>query len=247
MTAGLRDLAGRAAVVTGAAGGLGTAICAELRALGADVLGVDVVPGADLVLDAAGEDENRAMVDEALQRFGRLDILALNAGLQHVAPIAEFPPAEWDRLMAVMVRGPFLAMQAGWSSLTERPGGRIVVTASVSSFVAELYKSAYVAAKHAVVGLVKVAALEGAPHGLTANAVAPGLMLTGMIERQLADQVRLRGRERAEILATMTAESPANRAVETTEVARLVGFLASPASSGVNGACVPVDLGALAW
>jgi 3-hydroxybutyrate dehydrogenase len=138
-------------------------------------------------------------------------------------------------------------MQHGWRALTERAGGRVVVTASVSSFVAELYKSAYVAAKHAVVGLVKVAALEGAPYELTANAVAPGLMLTGLIEGQLADQSRLRNRTREQILAEMTAESPANRAVDPAEVARVVAFLASGASSGISGACVPVDLGALVW
>ena len=106
---------------------------------------------------------------------------------------------------------------------------------------------AYVAAKHAVVGLVKVAALEGAAHGLTVNAVAPGLMLTPLIENQLADQSRLRGLPPERVLERMVAEGPAGRAVETAEVARLVAFLVSAESSGISGAVIPVDLASLAW
>ena len=241
------SLAGRVAVVTGAAGGLGSAICAALTAQGASVVSVDLCPGVDLELDLATEEGNRQMVEAALARHGRLDALVLNAGVQHVEPISSFPVEQWDLLMNVMCKGPFLAMQHAWPALTARPGGRIVVTASTSSFVAELYKSAYVAAKHAVVGLVKVAALEGARHGLTANAVAPGLMLTPLIENQLDDQARLRNRSREAVIEAMVASSPAERPVEPLEVARLVAFLASDASSGISGVCIPVDLGSLAW
>jgi len=234
-------------VVTGAVGGLGAAVCTELSARGATVVSVDRAAGADLELDLATEEGNRAMIDAALELHGRLDALVLNAGVQHVEPIATFPAAKWDLLMDVMCKGPFLAIQHGWPALTARPGGRVVVTASTSSFVAELYKSAYVAAKHAVVGLVKVAALEGAAHGLTVNAVAPGLMLTPLIENQLADQSRLRGLPPERVLERMVAEGPAGRAVETAEVARLVAFLVSAESSGINGAVIPVDLASLAW
>ena len=240
-------LAGRVAVVTGAVGGLGAAICAELGARDATVVSVDRAVGAELKLDLATEEGNRAMVDAALEAHGRLDVLVLNAGVQHVEPIATFPAAKWDLLMDVMCKGPFLAIQHAWPALTARPGGRVVVTASTSSFIAELYKSAYVAAKHAVVGLVKVAALEGAAHGLTVNAVAPGLMLTPLIENQLADQSRLRGLPREQVLERMVAEGPAGRAVETAEVARLVAFLASAESSGISGAVIPVDLASLVW
>jgi 3-hydroxybutyrate dehydrogenase len=234
------------AIVTGAVGGLGAAICEELAARDAIVVSVDRAAGADLELDLATEDGNRAMVDATLEAHGRLDALVLNAGVQHVEPIATFPTAKWDLLMDVMCKGPFTAIQQAWPALTARPGGRVIVTASTSSFVAELYKSAYVAAKHAVVGLVKVAALEGAAHGLTVNAVAPGLMLTQLIENQLADQSRLRGLPREQVLERMLREGPAGRAVETAEVARLVAFLAGRESSGISGAVIPVDLASLA-
>lgn len=247
MSGGSLPLEGRVAVVTGAAGGLGTAICAGLAEQGAAVVGVDVGPGASFQLDLRTDDGNRAMVEAVLELHGHLDVLVLNAGVQHVSPISSFPVEQWDLIMDVMCKGPFLALQHAWPALTARPGGRVVMTASTSSFVAELYKSAYVAAKHAVVGLVKVAALEGAPHGLTVNAVAPGLMLTGLIEGQLDAQMSLRSRTRDEVVAAMLTESPAERAVEPAEVARLVTFLASDASSGISGVCIPVDLGSLAW
>jgi 3-hydroxybutyrate dehydrogenase len=116
----------------------------------------------------------------------------------------------------------------------------------VLSLTAESYTPAYVAAKHAVLGLTKVAALEGAPFGLTANTVAPGYMYTGIVERQIADQMRLRERTRDEVIASMIGSQPGERFVDPEEVARVILFLASPQSSGITGACIPVDLGALA-
>ena len=152
---------GQVAIVTGAAGGLGRAIRTVLGREGASVLAVDI-EGDDCVhLDVGTDSGNRQMVELALEQNGRLDVLILNAGVQYMAPLPEFPAEEWDRLMNVMAKGPYLAIKHAWTALTERPGGRIIVTASGSSFIAEKYKAAYVAAKHAVAGLVKVAALEG--------------------------------------------------------------------------------------
>jgi 3-hydroxybutyrate dehydrogenase len=185
------------------------------------------------------------MVAQAVDRHGRLDILVLNAGSQRMAPIAEYDEGDWDRLMNVMARGPFLAMKFAWPALTAKPGGRIIVTASTLGLVGAAYKSAYVAAKHAVVGLVQVAALEGAAAGLTANAVAPGWMRTPIMENQLADQMRLRRLSRDEVMADMLASQPSGRFVETTEVANLMVFLASDRSSGITGTVLPVDLGEL--
>lgn len=239
-------LAGRVALVTGAAGGLGTAIRTVFEDDGAHVVGVDIAGEDVLTADVATEEGNCAMVDATLERHGRLDVLVLNAGVQFMAPILEFPLHEWERLFDVMAKGPFLAMKHAWPHLTERPGGRIIVTASASSFIAEAHKCAYVAAKHAVAGLVKVAALEGGPHGLTVNAVAPGWMRTPMVEQQLEDQMRLHEAARDEVVAAMVGRQPAKRFLETTEVANLVAFLASERASGINGACLPVDLGALA-
>ena len=233
-------------VVTGAAGGLGSAVCTVLEREGATVVGVDLHGEVTLTADVGTENGARSMIDETVRAYGRLDALVLNAGVQHMAPIDEFPLEEWDRVLSVLLRGPFIAIKRAWPHLKASSAGRIVVTASASSFVAEAYKSAYVAAKHGVAGLVKVVAIEGAPFGITANAVAPGLMLTPLIENQIADQQRLHGVQREEVLARFLARGPADRAVETTEVAEVIAFLLCERASGVNGAVVPVDLGLLA-
>jgi 3-hydroxybutyrate dehydrogenase len=239
-------LSGRVAIVTGAAGGLGSATLQALRSAGATVLPVDLHGDDCLVADVATAEGNRRMVDLALEQHGRLDILVLNAGAQAMSPIASYPEADWDRLMNLMVKGPFLAMKFAWPHLTRQPGGRIIVTSSTAGLVGTPYKAAYVAAKHAVLGLVKVAALEGAAAGLTANAVAPGWMDTPLAENQIRDHMRLRGMSRGEVIASMVAEQPARRFVDTAEVAGLITFLAGDGGSAINGTCIPVDTGSLA-
>jgi 3-hydroxybutyrate dehydrogenase len=240
------SLSGRVAILTGAAGGLGSATLRALRQAGAVVLPVDVRGDDCLIADVATAEGNQRMVEVALERHGRLDILVLNAGAQAMNPIASFAEADWDRLMSLMVKGPFLAMKFAWPQLTRQPGGRIIVTSSTAGLVGAPYKAAYVAAKHAVLGLVKVAAIEGAEAGLTANAVAPGWMRTPLADNQIRDHVRLRGMSGDEVTASMIAEQPAKRFVETSEVAELITFLAGPGGSAINGACIPVDTGTLA-
>lgn len=239
-------LDGRVALVTGAAGALGQAVSARLAARGAEVFGVDLNGSCDLRADLATVEGNRRAVESAVNQLGRLDVLVLNAGLQYMAPIADLPPDQWGRLIDVMLSGPFFLMQAAWPHLTSRFGGRIIVTASTSSFVAERYKAPYVAAKHGVLGLVKVAALEGVQHGLTVNAVAPAWMWTPMAQKQVADRARLLDLPEADVAAEMASAQPAQRFVEADEVAATIAFLASPEASGITGSCVPVDLGALA-
>lgn len=241
-----RSLDGRVALVTGAAGKLGQAICEEFEACGASVFRVDVHGACDLEADLSTVEGNRAAVDGVVATHGALDILVLNAGVQHMAPIPEFPLEEWDRLIGVMLSGPFYAMQAAWPHLIRALHGRILVTASTSSFAAERFKAAYVAAKHGVAGLVKVAAREGAESGLTVNAVAPGWMFSAMAQGQIADRVRLLGLSEEEVVRRMKADQAADRFVEPAEVAALLTFLAGPAASGITGTCIPVDLGALA-
>lgn len=243
----MSGLNGRVAIITGAAGGLGSSICEVFKREGAVIVPVDLQGDGCFHADIGTAEGNYKMVQEALRLHGRIDVLVLNAGVQHMAPIAEFPEHEWDRLFDVMVKGPFLAMKFAWPSLIEKPGRRIVVTASGSSFIAETYKSAYVAAKHGVLGLVRTAALEGGPHGLTVNAVAPGWMRTPIVENQVADQMALRKLSRDAVVEMMVAKHPVKRFVETSEVANTIAFLSSEASSGINGACIPVDLGALIW
>jgi 3-hydroxybutyrate dehydrogenase len=239
-------LQGRVAVVTGGGGGLGRAVRQMFEREGATAVAVDVAGEDCLRHDLSSEDGNRRMVEEVLELHGQLDVLVLNAGLQHMAPIGEFPETEWDRLTDVMLKGPFLAVKHAWPQLTRRPGGRIIFTASTSAMVGEAYKAAYVSSKHGVAGLMKVAALEGAPLGLTVNAVAPGWMWTPMAENQIDDQARLHGTSREQILATMGDHNPAGRMIEPSEVAEVIAFLASDRASGISGTCIPVDLASLA-
>jgi 3-hydroxybutyrate dehydrogenase len=238
------ELEGRVAIVTGAAGGVGSEIGAVFQREGAEVVGVDLAGDDCFRADLSTPDGNRAMVEEAIRRHGRLDTLVLNAGLQHLSPIGEFPDEKWDYLLSVMVSGPFHAIKAAWPHLTAKPGGRIIVTGSSLSVIGEEYKAAYVTAKHAVVGLMKVAALEGGPLGLTANALAPGLVWTGLMERQLTDQMRLRNLTREQLLERINMYQPV-RAAEPNDVAELMSFLASDRASGISGTLIPVDLGVL--
>lgn len=239
------SVAGRVAIVTGAARGLGATIARDLTAAGATVVGVDLA-GSDLDADVGTAAGNRAMVEETLRRHGRLDILVLNAGVQHVAALDAFAEDEWDRLQDVMLKGPFLALGSAWSALGDDGGGRVVVVSSTSGIAAEPRKAGYVAAKAGVLGLVRTAAIEGGPLGIAVNAVAPGWMRTPMAERQLAALIA-EGLPEDEALERFLARQPVRRFVETEEVAAAVRFLASGAASGVTGACLPVDLGLLAW
>lgn len=241
-----RSLKGRVALVTGAAGGLGKAIVGELREHGADVHGVDIAGEGVFHADLATASGNRDMIDHVLRAAGRLDILILNAGCQFVAPIDQFPDAEWERLRSVMLDGPFFAMKAAWSALTKSPGGRVLVTASVASYGGAPRKVAYTAAKHGVLGLVRAAALEAAPYGLTVNAVAPGWMDTGMMRGQVEAQAASQGINTDQVLARFRSWQPGDRFIAVREVAAAIAFLASPAASAINGVCLPIDLGATA-
>ena len=239
------SLAGKSALVTGAAQGLGATTAKVLAEHGAEVLRVDLSGDGCFVADVATLDGNRAMVEEVVRRHGSLDVLVLNAGVQHVAPIASFPEEQWDRLTNVMLKGPFLALQASWPHLVSSRG-RVVVVSSTSGIAADPAKSAYVAAKAGVLGLVRTAALEGAVHGVAVNAVAPGWMGTAMAEQQVHDLAARHQVSYEEALGLMLDRQPVARFVETREVAEVISFLAGPGASGINGACIPVDLGLLA-
>src|ERR671934_1686531 len=173
----------RAALVTGAAGGIGSAIVERLEADGWDVHGVDVDDG-----DLTTREGNRAVVEAALARLGRLDAVVANAGFQHVAPVREFPEEQWERLLALLVTSPFLLAKYAWDALAASGDGRFLAVASVHGLVASPFKAGYVAAKHGVIGLVKVLALEGAPVGITATAVCPAFVRTPLVEAQLAER-----------------------------------------------------------
>jgi 3-hydroxybutyrate dehydrogenase len=229
----------KAALVTGAAGGIGRAIVERLERDGWDVHGVDV-DDADL----ATREGNRAVVDAALERFGRLDAIVPNAGFQHVAPVAEFPEEQWDKLVAVLLTSPFLLAKYAWEALSASGDGRICVIASAHGLVASPFKAGYVSAKHGVVGLVKTLALEGAPQGILATAVCPGFVRTPLVEAQIDDQARAHDLPKDRVIEdVILAPHAVKRLMEPGEVAATVAFLLGDEGRAFTGTAVEMALG----
>jgi 3-hydroxybutyrate dehydrogenase len=219
----------RFALVTGAARGIGAAIVDRIRADGWQVHAVDI-DDADL----STREGNRAVVDAALERFdGRLDAVVANAGFQHVSSVRDFPEGQWDKLQALLVTSPFLLAKYAWDALAASGDGRFLAVASVHGLVASPFKSGYVAAKHGVLGLVKVLALEGADAGISASALCPGYVRTALVEAQLE------GRSEEDLLAPHAVK----RMLEPSEVASAAAFLLGPDGRAVTGAPLVLDLG----
>jgi 3-hydroxybutyrate dehydrogenase len=239
----------RAALVTGAASGIGRAVTTRLMAGGIDVLAVDLHPDPDgpgipYQADLTDAESNAAAVAAALERFGRLDIVVPNAGVQHVATIDEFPIERWNTIVALLLTSPFVLAKHAWPALEESPTGRFIVIASVHGLVASPYKAAYVSAKHGVLGLVKTLALEGAGRGITATAVCPGYVRTPLVEKQIADQARVHGLSQEDVLEqVILAPHAVKELIEPDEVAEVVWFLASPAGRAFTGTPVTLDQG----
>jgi 3-hydroxybutyrate dehydrogenase len=245
----MSELAGRAALVTGAASGIGRAVTGRLADEGVNVLAVDLQPdpdgpGVPHRADLTDPDANAAAVDEALTRFGRLDVIVANAGVQHVAPIEEFPVERWQMIVSLLLTSPFLLARRGWPALRASGGGRFIVVASVHGLVASPYKSAYVSAKHGVLGLVKTLALEGAEHGITATAVCPGYVRTPLVEKQISDQARAHGLPEERVLEdVILAPHAVKELIEPEDVAEVVAFLAGRSGRTFTGVPVTMDQG----
>ena len=229
----------RAALVTGAASGIGRAIGARLQADGWEVHAVDLADG-----DLATREGNRAVVDAALERFGRLDAVVSNAGFQHVAPVADFPDERWEALVAVLLTSPFLLAKYAWEALAASGDGRFLAVASVHGLVASPFKAGYVAAKHGLLGLVKVLALEGAAVGITASAICPSYVRTPLVEAQIADQAEAHGLPAERVLEdVILAPQAVKRLLEPEEVAEAAAFLLGPAGRAVTGTPFMMDQG----
>lgn len=243
------DLTGRVAIVTGAASGIGHAIAVRLAATGARVIALDVnaeavgalaakIGGVAVALDLA----DAAAVD-AFDPIGAT-ILVNSAGLQHVAPIAEFPGDRFAHIQRVMVEAPFRLTRHVLPAMYAGGWGRVVNISSVHGLRASPYKAAYVAAKHGLEGLTKVIALEGAAHGVTANCVSPSYVRTPLVEGQIAAQATSHGIAPADVVRNiMLARSAMKRLIEPAEVAELVAYLCSPAADFLTGASIPLDGG----
>jgi 3-hydroxybutyrate dehydrogenase len=239
----------RAVLVTGAASGIGRAIAERCENDGAQVLAVDLRPDEDgpgipFEADLTTRAGNQAAVAAALERFGRLDALIPNAGVQHVAPVEQFPEDRWDAMLALLLTSPFLLARAAWPALRESGDGRFVAVASVHGLVASPYKSAYVAAKHGLIGLVKTLALEGADHGIAATAVCPAYVRTPLVENQIADQAKAHDLPEDKVLEdVILAPQAVKRLIEPAEVAEVVAFLLGPGGRSFTGAPVTFDHG----
>jgi 3-hydroxybutyrate dehydrogenase len=234
------------AIVTGAANGIGRATAERLLADGFDVLSADLNPGGpgtSYEADLTTREGNAGAVQAALDAFGRLDVVVANAGIQHIAPIREFPEDRWDQIVALLLTSPFLLAKHAFDALAETHG-RFIAIASAHALVASPYKAAYVAAKHGVLGLVKTLALEGGEHGITATAVCPGYVRTPLVERQIPDQAKAHGvSEEAALEQVILAPHAIKRLIEPDEVAGVVAFLAGPGGAAFSGVPVTMDLG----
>ena len=235
---------GRAALVTGAASGIGAAIAARLGHDGWDVLTVDVRGDVGLLADLTTRAGNSDAVAAALERFGHLDAVIPNAGFQHVSPIEEFPEDRWDAIIALLLTSPFLLARYAWPHLRTSGAGRFVAIASVHGLVASPYKVAYVSAKHGVLGLVKTLALEGAEHGISATAVCPGYVRTPLVEGQIAAQAKAHDMPEDRVLEeVILAPHAVKRLIEPAEVAGTVAFLLGPEGRAFTGAPLIMDQG----
>ncbi|GAA4285892.1 3-hydroxybutyrate dehydrogenase [Georgenia daeguensis] len=241
-------LAGRRAVVTGGGNGIGAACARELAARGAHVVVADRDEAAASAVaeETGGEawvvdlDDTAGLDDLALEA----DVLVNNAGIQVVRPIEEFDPADFRRIQRIMVEAPFLLVRAALPHMYARGWGRVVNISSVHGLIASPYKSAYVTAKHALEGLSKVTALEGAARGVTSNCVNPGYVRTALVERQIADQARAHGISEEEVLEkVLLTEQSVKRMVEPGEVASLVGWLTGPDAGMATGSSYTLDGG----
>jgi 3-hydroxybutyrate dehydrogenase len=256
---------GRNAIVTGSTSGIGLAIARALADTGCNVMlngfgdpaeieaaraGIAAEAGTRVAYDGADlshPDAVRALVARTVAELGPVDILVNNAGVQHVAPLAAFPDEKWDLVLAVNLSAAFHASKAVIASMTERRFGRIVNVASALGLVGAPHKPAYVAAKHGLVGLTKAIALEVAETGVTCNAVCPGMVMTPIIEMQVADQAKVTGLPPEEVVREVFLDNqPIRRPVTAEEIAGAVVFLCSPSGSGVTGTALAVDGGYVA-
>jgi 3-hydroxybutyrate dehydrogenase len=259
---GPRPLDGRVAVVTGSTSGIGLGIARALAAEGAMIVlnGIaEPIEAENLcqVLGAAhevpvlfdGADmSNPASIRDMAERIGRsfgaVDILVNNAGIQHVAPVDEFPAGKWDAIMAINLAAAFHMTKAVLPEMKRRGFGRIVNIASAHGLIGSPFKSAYVAAKHGIVGLTKVVALEAAECGVTCNAVCPGYVWTPLVESQVEGQAKAHGISREEVIRKVfLAEQPTKRFVTVEEVAGTVAFLCSDSAASITGTALPIDGG----
>ncbi|KGJ20828.1 3-hydroxybutyrate dehydrogenase [Paracoccus sanguinis] len=257
-----KSLAGKVAVVTGSNSGIGLGVAESLAAAGAKLAinsftdrdedhamardlarkhGVEVIY---LAADMSKPDDCRALVTQAAEKLGGCDILVNNAGIQHVAPIPEFPTEKWDAILAINLSSAFHTTAAALPLMRDKGWGRVVNIASAHGLTASPYKSAYVAAKHGIVGLTKVTALETAGEGITCNAICPGYVLTPIVEAQIPDQMKTHKMSREDVIAkVMLSRQPSGEFATVEQMGGTAVFLCSDAAAQITGTTISVDGG----
>lgn len=240
------------ALVTGSTSGIGLAIARALAAEGAEVIlnglgNPEEIAQLCQELGASYNGANLMKPDEIaamMADVGPIDILVNNAGMQHVAPVEDFPPDKWDAIIALNLSAAFHTTRLAVPGMKAKGWGRIIATASAHSLVASPYKSAYVAAKHAIAGFTKTIALELATHGITANCISPGYVWTPLVENQIPDTMAARGMTREQVLnEVLLAKQPTRSFVTPEDVAALAVFLCSDAARNITGANYAIDGG----
>jgi 3-hydroxybutyrate dehydrogenase len=255
-------LKGKTALVTGSTSGIGLGIAGRLAAEGANLVlnglgpardieelraGLAARHGVTVVYDPADMSKPEAvaeMVTHAISELGAVDVLVNNAGIQHVAPVDDFPPGKWDAILAINLSAAFHTVRVALPSMKKKGWGRIVNIASAHALVASPFKSAYVAAKHGIAGFTKTVALEVAEAGITVNAVCPGYVLTPLVEKQIPDTARARGISREAVVRdVLLAAQPTKKFVTVEEIAALTAFLCSQDAASITGAVLPIEGG----
>jgi 3-hydroxybutyrate dehydrogenase len=255
-------LKGKVSLITGSTSGIGLGIARALAAAGSDIVlngfgKAEEVAQAQAQIaanfsvqvsyspaDMSKSADIREMIEKVLQSAGRLDILVNNAGIQHVAPLQDFPPEKWDAILAINLSSAFHTTRLALPAMLANKWGRIVNIASAHGLVASPFKAAYVAAKHGIVGLTKVTALETAEQGITCNAICPGYVYTPLVEAQIDGQAKAHGIPREQVIRdVLLAQQPSKRFAAVDELGALVVFLASAAAASITGAALPVDGG----
>jgi len=255
-------LEGKAALVTGSTSGIGLGIAEALAEAGANIvlnglgdaaeierLRADLAKRHGVTVLYQGADMSRPeaikqMMGAAAEALGGLDVVVNNAGIQHVAPVEDFPVAKWDAILAINLSAAFHTTRLALPAMKQKAWGRIVNIASAHALVASPFKAAYVAAKHGIAGLTKTVALEAAEAGITVNAICPGYVWTPLVEKQIPDTARSRGISEEQVKRdVLLAAQPTKKFVTVEEVAALALFLCSEAAASITGAIVPLDGG----
>lgn len=257
-----KSLSNKSAIITGSTSGIGEGIARAFAREGANVMlngfgdaaeieklraSIAAEHKVNVVYSAADMSKPAAitgMVDEAMKAFGSVDILVNNAGIQHVAAVDEFPVEKWDAILAINLSSVFHATRAALPGMKARKWGRVINIASAHGLVASPFKSAYVAAKHGVIGFTKSLALEVAEMGITANSICPGYVLTPLVEKQIDDQAKVHNIPRENVIRdVLLAPQPSKQFVAVDEVAALALFLASDAAKSITGSAYSIDGG----